>query len=313
MVFGLLVACGEAADDAPASEGANPTAVSADAATSTPPLVTAVPTPIPPTPTPQEPLVAMVNGQPITLALYEKELARYQQAFSAVDAPNIDYEAIVLDSLIRQELTRQAALNAGIVVSDTAVDQELSSYINNAGGQENFDAWLEANLYTADEFRAALRTSMLEGQIVADITANIPTTAEQVNARYIKLADQATAEAVLAQLQAGADFAQLAAEQSVDTLTGTNGGEIGYFAEGWLMFLPPVVEETAFSLAVGERSGVLSGVESDGMTYFYVVETIDRDPQRPLPSDIRQSLQQQAVDNWLQTLQDNAEITLFSN
>ncbi len=75
------------------------------------------PTPAPtntpePTPTPTAPLAALVNGQPIFLADFEQELARYEQAQTelGVDLATVEgYRDQVLDSLIERELIRQAA------------------------------------------------------------------------------------------------------------------------------------------------------------------------------------------------------------
>ena len=63
------------------------------------------PTPIPPTPTPQ--LAALVNGQPIFLADFEKELARFELAQAELGIEiggEEDYRHLVLDALIEREL-----------------------------------------------------------------------------------------------------------------------------------------------------------------------------------------------------------------
>ena len=86
---------------------------------------------------------------------------------------------------------------------------------------------------------------------------------EQVWARHIlfKVASSAAAEqeeqarsraeAVLASLRNGADFATLAQQHSEDTATATQGGDLGYFPRGQMV---APFEETAFSLPVGQLS-----------------------------------------------------------
>ena len=65
------------------------------------------------TATPERPLAASVNGQPIYLDRFEKELSRYKEAqiqlgYSEKDLDE-NYKTIVLDSLIETELISQAA------------------------------------------------------------------------------------------------------------------------------------------------------------------------------------------------------------
>ena len=84
---------------------------------------------------------------------------------------------------------------------------------------------------------------------------------EQVRARHIlfKVASSASAEqeaqvrtraeAVLAALQNGEDFATLAKQHSEDTATAEQGGDLGYFPRGQMV---APFEEAAFSLPVGQ-------------------------------------------------------------
>ena len=86
---------------------------------------------------------------------------------------------------------------------------------------------------------------------------------EQVRARHIlfKVASSAAAEqeeqvrgraeAVLASLRNGADFATLAQQHSEDTATAAQGGDLGYFPRGQMV---APFEEVAFSLPVGQLS-----------------------------------------------------------
>jgi peptidyl-prolyl cis-trans isomerase D len=63
---------------------------------------------------------------------------------------------------------------------------------------------------------------------------------------------EAEAEAVLARLEAGEDFAELAAEVSDDVGTRNLGGELGWMARG---VLEGPFEDALFSMAVGETTG----------------------------------------------------------
>lgn len=89
---------------------------------------------------------------------------------------------------------------------------------------------------------------------------------EQVRARHIlfKVASSAAAEqeaqartraeAVLASLQQGEDFATMAQQHSEDTATAAQGGDLGYFPRGQMV---APFEEAAFSLPLGQLSDVV--------------------------------------------------------
>jgi parvulin-like peptidyl-prolyl isomerase len=272
------------------------------------------PTPIPPTPTPAEPLAASVNGQPIFLADYEKELSRYEQAQAQLglspDEQPADYRTVVLDALIETELISQAAEEFGIVLAPETVDARLAELEELSGGPESFDAWLETNQLTREEFREALAIEMLTEETVAVVTADVPTAVEQVHASYIQVDDQTLAQSLLDQIRNGADFALLAQQYSLDRVTGENGGDLGFFARGSL--LVPVVEEAAFNLQPDEVSEVISGPLADGTgTTFYLVKVLERDPQRELTADLLFTRLQERFETWLSEREAQAEIIRF--
>jgi parvulin-like peptidyl-prolyl isomerase len=280
------------------------------------PTAVTIPTPtaIPPTATPTEPMAAMVNNQPIFLAVYEQELARYEQAKaemgSVPGSDGTDYRMLVLDVLIEKELIAQAAAQRGVVVADEAVVAKLAEFESEAGDSGNFDAWLLANLYTREQFQVALAEEMLTEAVVADVIAEVPTVAEQVKARYLEVADLALAESLRQQIQGGADFGALANQYSLDRNSAENGGDLGgYFARGSLLI--PIVEEAAFSLQPGEVSEVVAGTGADGVPTYYLVQTLERDGERPLEGNMLYTMLQQAFETWLDGLWQSAEITRF--
>lgn len=83
--------------------------------------------------------------------------------------------------------------------------------------------------------------------------------AEEVKASHILiLAKEENAEekinAILDELKAGKDFAELAKAKSQDPGSGAKGGDLGFFARGRMV---KEFEETAFAMKVGELSGVI--------------------------------------------------------
>ncbi len=309
----LLTAVWSAACTEKAPSAASPTAPVA--ATSLPTIApTALPpTAVPPTPTPAEPMAAQVNGQPIFLAAYERELARYEHALVAIgatpDANGASARALVLEILIERELIAQAADKQGVVIAPDAVETKLVELETASGEAGNFDAWLAANQWTRDEFKAALADEMLTEAMVTAVTQDVPAAVEQVRARYLQVDDLALAESLRQQIQDGGDFAALAEQRSLDRITAANGGDLGFFARGSL--LVGAVEEAAFALEPGGVSEVITVAHDGAPPTYYLVQLIERDPQRPLSADMRYTMLQQSFESWLAELWQNADIARF--
>ena len=298
----LLAACRQ--DPA----GTDETATTAPTAQATrPPPVAATSPPAPPTPTPTEPLAAQVNGQAITLAEFERELARFNAAQTT--ATPADASAQVLDALIERELILQAAAAEGVLVSDETVAQKLAELQATYATPAEFDAWLQSVGYTEEEFRAALAAELVTGEMVARVTADVPDAAEQVRARYIQMDDATLAQQVLDRARAGDDFAFLAQQNSVDRVTGEMGGDLGFFAPGSL--LVPEVEAAALALQPEEISDLIAVANADGTTTYYIIQVTEREAERPLSVDAYQAALEATFDAWLAGLRAAATIERF--
>lgn len=106
---------------------------------------------------------------------------------------------------------------------------------------------------------------------------------EQVHVRHILLpvaagGDEAEvkarAEALLAQLRQGADFAELAKAHSGDPGSAARGGDLGFFARGRMV---PPFEEAAFAL---KKKGDLAGPVRSSFG-FHIIELVDRKAETP--------------------------------
>jgi parvulin-like peptidyl-prolyl isomerase len=256
----------------------------------------------------------MVNGQPIFLADFEKEVARFQQAQEelglAPDGGGNDFTEVVLEALIETEIIAQAAEQNGIVVTGQMVSERIAELKQSVGGDEVFSTWLQANQWTEEEFHQALQTEMITERMVAQITAGVPFSVEQVHARYIQVDDAALAQSLLEQARNGADFANLAQQYSLDRITGEDGGDLGYFAQGSL--LVPEVEDAAFALQPDQLSDVVAAPRVDGSgTAYYLVQLIERDPQREITANLRSLMLQAKFETWLAEQWNLAEVERF--
>lgn len=127
------------------------------------------------------------------------------------------------------------------------------------------------------------------------VTANLKPEEEEVWARHILVADQATADAIEAQLKNGADFGQLAIQKSTDTGSAPNGGDLGWFGKG---VMDPTFETVAFSLQVGQISQPIQTQYG-----FHIIQVLGHE-LRPLDASSFQTYQQDYFNTWLTNLEN---------
>ena len=116
---------------------------------------------------------------------------------------------------------------------------------------------------------------------------------EQVRASHILIRTaepdaKAKAEAILKELRAGADFAQVAKAKSQDPGSAAKGGDLGFFARG-RMIKP--FEDTAFGMA---KAGDISGV-SESPFGFHIIRLDEKKPAGLQPfAEVKDTLLRQA-------------------
>jgi foldase protein PrsA len=209
-----------------------------------------------------------------------------------------------LQSLIEQRLMEQDAAARGLTVTDGEVDAALAQIVAGQGSAKAYTAWLTANQYTEAEFREALRREVLRAKAAAEVAASIPATTEQVHALALLVTDEALAQSLLEQLNAGADFATLAVQYSQDLSSRAAGGDLGWFPRGTLTV--PEVENRAFQQQPGETSPVIASVLG-----FHIIRTLEHDPARPISPGARQILIEHAYQTWIDALVAQASIQTF--
>ena len=258
-------------------------------------------------------MAALANGQPIYLADYERKLGQYEASLPAqgIDPNSSEGQAHlaqsrvwILNVMIEQALTEQAAAAAGVVISDAEVDAYVQEMIVESGGEESFLAKLAEWGETREDAWQEVRAQLIGMAMTQRVVESVPATAEHVHARHILLDTSQEAERILAQLQAGADFAALARTYSQDTSTRESGGDLGFFPRGILV--APEVEEAAFALQPGQFGGVVTSLLG-----YHIVQVVERDPARPVGPENLRFLQDQAVQEWIEGLWGQAVVQRF--
>lgn len=272
----------------------------------------AEPTATPTVVTPPAPLAAVVNGQYIYLAEYERQVAQYESALveQGLDPDSEEGQSDlalmrmeVLESLIDSALIEQAGADLGISFTDEELEAEVEADIAAGGGDEAFEAWLQVAGLTREDYEKMLRDSLYAQWVLELLPDDIPESAEQVHARHIVLDSDDAARQILTLLEEGADFEELARERSVDLGTREQGGELGWFPRGWLT---SELEGAAFALEAGQVSDVIRVGDS-----YHILQVVEREALRPLSDEVVFDLKLDVFDRWLEEQRAEAVIERY--
>lgn len=215
----------------------------------------------------------------------------------------------LLDELIDAELVIQASTREGVKPDPAQLDKQIQQIRQQQGDDTAFKSFLETNRIPSE---AALRDLLSRQQLIQAMVYK-HTTVEQARARHILLTGEGAdaiakrkpeAEALLAQLQGGADFAALAREKSEDPGSKPDGGELGWAPRSAFV---PAFDEAIFSMKPGE----LRLVQSD--FGWHIIQLQDAPAVRPLDSQryFETPAVQQALNNtflpWIKSLRADAE------
>ncbi len=152
------------------------------------------------------------------------------------------------------------------------------------------------------QVRALYEVRVLEEKLFAVLTADVPHVQEQVWARHILVADEATAAAVRQRLLGGEDFAVVAREVSIDPSTKEAGGDLGWFSRGRMV---PEFEQAAFSLKIGEIS---QPVKSQ---YGYHILQVLGHQENPLDASAYEQARQKAFQDWLAQARQEYKVVTY--
>jgi parvulin-like peptidyl-prolyl isomerase len=148
-----------------------------------------------------------------------------------------------------------------------------------------------AHLSQSDYERLIVRPAVARQKVEDVLLADVGQSAEQVHAAHILVDTKDLADQIYADLQAGADFKQTAREQSNDTSTAENAGDLGWFTRGQMV---KPFEDAAFGLQPGQLSPPVQ-------TQFgwHIIKVYEHDPDRAMTDQQLQQYRDAIVTRWV--------------
>ncbi|CEJ08959.1 PpiC-type peptidyl-prolyl cis-trans isomerase [Acididesulfobacillus acetoxydans] len=214
--------------------------------------------------------VARVNGQAISQSDFDQRVAASEalyktQGMDFTSAQGKQAEAQlknnILQRMVEGDVISQEVRKLGLSTNDSQVKQQEAGLKQNFGTEAKFQDALKQQGMTEQElldFLALYQKVSTGVKVSASDVQNYFNAhksqyghPEEVEARHILVKTKAEAEQIIAELNKGANFAQLAKEKSTDPGSKDKGGELGFFTQNQM---DPAFAKAAFSQKVGTWS-----------------------------------------------------------
>ncbi len=243
----------------------------------------------------EDPIVARVNGKPV---MRSDVLAAHRQLPAQVQQMPIDMIfPLIVEQVVSSRLLAEAGRSQKLQ-DDPDVKSQLA----------RLEDRVIERVYLTRVVEKAVTEDKLR-QRYADFVKKQPT-GEEVKASHILLEKEDDAKRVIADLEKGGDFAQVAREKSIDPSGRDNGGDLGFFQKEQMV---PEFSAAAYAMKKGETSK--APVKSQ--FGWHVIRVTDR-RQMPAPTfetareELSDELTREAVDAHVKGLRENAKVELFN-
>lgn len=200
--------------------------------------------------------VAKVGGSYVSYENYLFDLRHYVHYYETQQKTDFtaglgkqqitDYKRRALQEVINNAAVRQLAAKNKVSVSDRELN-DLYTLVRNqnrlGANEKGFQDVLQDNFgWSVADFKRELKQQLLAQKVVA----------------VLDVATNARAKAALAELNAGADFAAVAAKYSDDLGSKNNGGDYGIAIDKSNRDVPPQLTNELFKLSNGQISGIVN-------------------------------------------------------
>lgn len=274
--------------------------------------------------------VALIAGGAAGFAIYRDRVKPLRTKVLIVDDMSVDMRYFlkrvrmsgrepleVLQLLTRELMIAQVAVNPPYGIEVT--DQDVADYMRDsarAGADsitdEEVREWYRQALNDSElddaEFRELMRRNLLALRMTEYLGERMPTVVEQARLYLIVFATPEAGTGVVAQLEAGADFLELArSEANADERLRAKGGDLGWLPREAMR--PELA--AVFDLPVGQPSRILAL----GANAYAVAMVGERAEAREMEPDAREAAKAAALTTWLdqEYPYHNVEVHGFTN
>jgi foldase protein PrsA len=209
--------------------------------------------------------------------------------------------------LIGEEIVRRFSGEFDVTASEDEILEGIAARLGITADDETFEVVFQQELarsgLSEEDYRLMVQANVLRNKLQQHFEEEVPESAESVRYRQILVSEEADADDIKRQIEDGADFAALAAEDSnLDVENKENGGDVGWRPRG---FLDASTEELVFALEPGE----VSTIPSPGGA-FVVVEMLEKEEDRAIEEEAIAPLAASALADWAQEKRETLTIVM---
>ena len=206
----------------------------------------------------EDPVVATVNGETVTEAQLKLAESDLDPQFAQLPP----------------EQKRAAALSALIEIRLLSAKAEADGLADKPEFTQRMDFLRQRALHSAvveQEIASGVTDEAIRARYDEEVAKQPPV--NEVHARHILVKTKEEADAVLAQLNEGGNFEEIAKEKSTDGAA-AQGGDLGYFGPNQMV---PEFEKAAFALETGEYTKEPVQTQFG----FHIIKVEDKREQQP--------------------------------
>ncbi|MFH1847435.1 MAG: peptidylprolyl isomerase [Candidatus Omnitrophota bacterium] len=244
----------------------------------------------------KEVVIVSIGKTKVTISDFNERLANLPQKYREIiqKRKNEYLQELINDTLLYQEAVRQNIHKDKDVLK--VLDEARKKILIARLLKDNIDDVVEITEDDVKEYYGRNKMKYM--------------TPRYLRVAHVLSSSREDSENILAELQNGADFADMARAKSIDP-TAQNGGDIGYFPIGQLM---PEFENACVGLAIGETSDVVR----TKLGYHIIKLTGRREPELKSVQKVRDTIRselhtkkrQKIFNELLARLRDNPEIQI---
>lgn len=237
-----------------------------------------------------EDTLVLVNGDRILISNFINSFTLVEKSYNDLYGENIWTQDIngrtvkqiikdeIVNTLIVEKLIQQYVATTDFQVKEEKITEVHNDFLEVIKEEEDLQQFYADNNLDEAFFREQIKTQLIVEEfrrlVTEDVKADETKLQElysnytiQVNASHILVEEEAIAKVVQEKINAGEDFAELAATYSKDPGSAANGGSLGYFPRG---VMPPEFETAAYSLEIGQVSELV-----ESQLGFHIIKVED--------------------------------------